>query len=296
MALNIACLDCITIIEIAISWAQMIETLIVLLLMSVIIIAILINPAIIAWRRQRLKKQNFPTDWVKIIEQNIFPYRYLSPSQQGQLREDIQVLLAEKQFIGCGGLYVTEEIKLIITAQACLLLLNQSGNYFPKLRSILVYPNAYRAKQTHLVNHAIVEERQVIRLGESWSKDQVVLSWQQIQYDLQAWQDGRNLVLHEFAHQLDSEDGSADGVPILPRKADYQQWATVMQQAYQQLQEDVARGKRTVMDAYGATAPPEFFSVATETFFEQPKQMQRHHPALYSLLQRYYQLDSVQWD
>jgi hypothetical protein len=263
--------------------------------MGAIIVTILLSPAITAWRRQRLKQRNFPTDWIKIIEQHIFPYRHLSSSQQQQLRDDIQILLAEKQFIGCRGLPITEEIKLLITAQACLLLLNQRGNYFPKLRSILVYPNAYRVKQTNLVSHAVIEERQVIRLGESWSKDQVVLSWQQIQADLQAWQDGRNLVLHEFAHQLDSEAGNADGVPILPRKADYQQWAMVMQQAYQQLREDVTRGRKTVMDAYGATAPPEFFSVATETFFEKPQQMQRHHPALYALLQQYYQLDPIQW-
>jgi Mlc titration factor MtfA (ptsG expression regulator) len=273
----------------------MVEAWLVLLLTGVIILAIFLSPLLTAWRRQRLKQRDFPSDWVKIIAQNIVPYRHLSPSQQQQLREDIQVLLAEKQFIGCGGLYVTEEVKLLIIAQACLLLLNQNKTYFPKLRSILVYPNAYVVKQNNLVSHSVIEERQVIRLGESWSKDQVVLSWQQIQQDLQSWQDGRNLVLHEFAHQLDSEDGSTDGVPILPKKTDYKQWATVMQQEYQQLQEDVTRGRKTVMDAYGATAPPEFFSVATETFFEKPKQMQRKHPALYSLLQDYYQLNPVQW-
>ncbi|MEW6499597.1 MAG: M90 family metallopeptidase, partial [Cyanobacteriota bacterium] len=135
----------------------------------------------------------------------------------------------------------------------------------------------------------------VARLGESWTNDQLVLSWEQVKQDTYNWRDGHNVVLHEFAHQLDQEDGKAEGVPILQRDSDYDLWAKVMTEEYQQLCNDIQRGVKTVMNSYGATNPAEFFAVATETFFEKPRQLLKQHPALYEQLQRYYQLDPVQW-
>ena len=157
------------------------------------------------------------------------------------------------------GLQVTEEMKVTIAAVACLLLLNEREKYFPKLRSILIYPTAYFAKET-TVNGNVVEEKRVIRLGESWNRDQLILSWEQVKQDTYNWHDGHNVVLHEFAHQLDQEDGKAEGVPILE------------------------------------TLPAEFFAVATETFFEKPQKLQKKHGELYQLLQNYYQLNPVKWD
>jgi Mlc titration factor MtfA (ptsG expression regulator) len=141
----------------------------------------------------------------------------------------------------------------------------------------------------------VVEERLVARLGESWSQDQLILSWEQVRQDLLNWQDGHNVVLHEFAHQLDQEDGRAEGVPILRRALDYQLWSEIMTAEYLQLGDRVGKGKKTVMDSYGATNPAEFFAVATETFFEKPNQLHQKHQALYELLQRYYRLDPRQW-
>ncbi len=190
---------------------------------------------------------------------------------------------------------MTEEMKLTIAAIASLLLLNERGEYYPKLSSILVYPSTYVAKQTKAISNYIVQESKVVRLGESWSRELVVLSWSQIQDDLQNWQDGHNVILHEFAHQLDSETGTANGVPLLQHKSDYVTWAQVFTREYQQLINQVRRGKRTVMDAYGTTNPAEFFAVATETFFEKPKPMAQRHPALYRQLKQYYKLDPVEW-
>jgi Mlc titration factor MtfA (ptsG expression regulator) len=158
-----------------------------------------------------------------------------------------------------------------------------------------VYPNAYFVQETTAIGKYVVEERRVARLGESWANDQLVLSWEQVKQDINNWKDGRNVVLHEFAHQLDQEDGKAEGVPILQHNSDYAIWAKVMTEAYQQLCNDVLQGVKTVMDSYGATNPAEFFAVATETFFEKPHQLLSKHPALYEQLQRYYQLDPVQW-
>jgi MtfA peptidase len=273
----------------------MIATLIVLLILGLIIGGILGYPAFIQWRRNQLQTRPFPPLWQSTLEHSLPQYLRLSPSERKQLQGHIQVFVAEKQFIGCNGLQITEEIKLNIAAVACLLLLNERGKYFPKLRSILVYPTAYWVDSTVSVGNGVIEEKREARLGESWSRDQVVLAWEQVQQDLNAWEDGRNVVLHEFAHQLDQEDGKAEGVPILQNNSDYDRWAQVMTEEYQQLCKNVERGVKTVMDSYGTINPAEFFAVATETFFEKPSLMQQKHPDLYEQLHRYYQLDPVKW-
>lgn len=273
----------------------MVETIIVFLIIGLIITGILINPVLIKRRRNRFKHFPFPSPWNAIVETNLPIYSRLSPAERRRLQWHIQVFLAEKQFIGCGGLQVTDEMKLIVAAVGCLLLLNERGKYFPKLRSILVYPSTYFVNETTSIGNYVVEARRVARLGESWTNDQVVLSWSQVKQDTYNWKDGHNVVLHEFAHQLDQEDGRAEGVPILQGDSDYLTWADVMTAEYQQLCSDVQRGMKSVMDSYGATNPAEFFAVATETFFEKPHQLLKQHPALYEQLQRYYRLDPVQW-
>ncbi len=260
-----------------------------------IALGILTYPFWIKLRRDRLINQPFPKHWLHILESNLAIYIYLSADQQKQLQGYIQIFLKEKQFIGCLGLQITEEIKVTIAAIACLLLFGDRPTYFPNLRSILVYPNAYIAKETVISDRYVVEERLVARLGESWSQDQLILSWEQVRQDLLNWQDGHNVVLHEFAHQLDQEDGRAEGVPILRRALDYQVWSEIMTAEYLQLGDRVGKGKKTVIDSYGATNPAEFFAVATETFFEKPYQLSQKHQALYELLQRYYRLDPRQW-
>jgi Mlc titration factor MtfA (ptsG expression regulator) len=274
----------------------MLQAIIFLLIIIIISITILLSPTLIKQQRNRLKSRQFPPLWNSIIENNLPIYPHLSPTERRRLQGHIQVFLAEKQFIGCNGLQVTEEMKVIIAAVACLLLLNERGKYFPKLRSILIYPTAYFTKETTVSGKYVVEEKPVVRLGESWSKDLLILSWQQVKQDTCNWKDGQNVVLHEFAHQLDQEEGKVEGVPILQKDSDYSNWSKVMTQEYNQLCNDVEQQRKTVMYSYGATRPAEFFSVVTETFFEKPQQLQKKHLALYELLQNYYKLDPVQWD
>ncbi|MEO1427640.1 MAG: M90 family metallopeptidase [Cyanobacteria bacterium J06633_8] len=274
----------------------MLPAIIFLLITLLIAIAILFSPFLIKQKRNQIKNRQFPPLWNSIIENNLPIYLHLSPTERRRLQGHIQVFLSEKQFIGCNGLQVTEEMKVIIAAVACLLLLNERGKYFPKLRSILIYPTAYFTKETTARGKYVVEEKPVVRLGESWSKDQLILSWQQVKQDTYNWKDGQNIILHEFAHQLDQEEGKVEGVPILKSNSDYSNWSKVMTQEYNQLCNDVEQGRKTIMYSYGATRPAEFFSVATETFFEKPQQLQKKHPELYELLQNYYKLDPVQWD
>lgn len=265
------------------------------IVISAIAIGILIYPFLVNLRRDHIKAQLFPRHWLSIVESNLAIYNTLSDFQQKQLQGYMQIFLKEKQFIGCLGLQITEEMKVTIAAMACLLLFGDRKTYFPNLRSILIYPNAYIVNETIMSDRYIVEERRVARLGESWTKDQLILSWDQIKQDLLNWHDGHNVVLHEFAHQLDQEDGIAEGVPILPRALDYAVWAKIMTAEYLQLCDRVENSKKTVIDSYGATNPAEFFAVATEAFFEKPIQLNQKHQDLYELLQRYYRLDPLQW-
>lgn len=261
-----------------------------------IILGIWLAPTLIYFRRQKVKNRAFSSQWITILQNNLPIYKNLSPSRQRKLRGYMQVFLAEKQFIGCQGLNITDEIKLTIAANACLLLFNGRESYFSQLDSILVYPNVYKVTTTEAINDYIVREKQDIRLGESWGKGrQIVLSWKNIEQDILHWHDGRNVILHEFAHQLDQENGRSKGVPILDNKVDYNKWQEIFNEEYKRLKTQVMRGKKTVIDAYGATHPAEFFAVVTETFFEKPHQLQKKHSQLYNILKDYYCFDPAQF-
>ncbi|HEY9727834.1 MAG TPA: M90 family metallopeptidase [Chroococcales cyanobacterium] len=272
----------------------MIKTIIFLLFILLIIALIFGIEPLTKLKRRWLARRPFPSEWIVILERSVPLYQYLPVSLRKRLRGHIQVFLAEKTFKGCGGLLLTDEIKVTIAAIAALLLLNERGSYFSKLRLILVYPSAFIANQARSFGDYYLEEQQV-KAGESWRTGIVVLSWENIKYDVKHWQDGRNVVLHEFAHQLDQEAGNASGVPILEKRSDYVTWGQVFRKEYEQLCRAVERGVETAIDEYGATEPAEFFAVATETFFEKPLQLQRKHPELYQELKRYYKLDPVEW-
>jgi Mlc titration factor MtfA (ptsG expression regulator) len=242
-------------------------------------------------RRARLRARPFPADWRAILETKVPLYRRLGEADRRELEGHIQVFLAEKHFEGCGGLTLTDEIKVVIAAQACLLLLHRETDYFRRLVTILVYPAAYVAKAVEPIGGRFVLEGEQARLGEAWGDGVVVLSWDDVRAGAGDIHDGHNVVLHEFAHQLDQEDGVADGAPILPRRSRYITWARVLGAEYERLRRDGAHGHASVLDDYGATNPAEFFAVATECFFEKPEALRRKHPALYEELRAYYKQD-----
>ncbi|SIO58271.1 hypothetical protein SAMN05444166_5615 [Singulisphaera sp. GP187] len=245
-------------------------------------------------RREQLREAPFPADWLEIIERNMPLYRRLSEPDRSELQGHIQVFLSEKHFEGCGGLEMTEEIKLTIAAQACLLLLHRETDYYKRLITILVYPRAYVAKGVESLGGGVLLEGPQARLGEAWTDGVVVLSWDDVLSGAADIRDGQNVVLHEFAHQLDQEDGVADGAPILEHRSSYVAWARVLGSEYEQLRADEQQQRKTVLDTYGATNPAEFFAVATECFFEKPVQLRKKHPALYEELKEYYRQDPEQ--
>ncbi len=244
--------------------------------------------------RKRFSAAPFPEQFEQIIKKNVPLYNRLPDSLKRQLHGHVNIFLAEKSFEPCGGLEITDEIKVTIAAQACMLLLNRKATYFPKLRNILVYPHTYVAK-TVSSNGTVTINGQSVRLGESWQSGPVVLAWNSVTGGTTNITDAKNVVLHEFAHQLDQEDGSADGAPILEHRSKYVTWARILSAEYEALQNKKKKRRRSVMNKYGATNPAEFFAVATETFFEKPKQMKKRHPELYDELKDYYKLDPVLW-
>ncbi|MDP7048679.1 MAG: zinc-dependent peptidase [Verrucomicrobiota bacterium] len=247
-------------------------------------------------RRRKIRQGKFLPEWINVLESNLEVYGQLPDADQRELQEHILVFLTEKQFEGCGGLEMDDEIRVTIAAQACLLMLHREPAYYPSLRTILVYPSSYLAKNPY------DKQDRSHRLGESWQYGPVVLAWDSSRRGAKNAFDGHNVVMHEFAHQLDQMDGAADGAPPLgqgetwaERKPKYRSWALVFSREFQRLQQRAAKGKKTVIDHYGTTNPAEFFATATEAFFEKPRQLKRRRPELYEELRSYYKQDPVAW-
>lgn len=239
----------------------------------------------IAKRRRRKMQQNpFPEQWETILEKDFPQYHKLPVPLREDLKNKIKVFLHEKKFHGCQGLEVTEAMKVLIAAQACLLLLNRETNFFPKLVTVIVYPSAYVSKGS---GGPV--------FGESWNSGELVLTWDSSLHGAANMFDGKNVVYHEFAHQLDQEDGVADGAPILERRSAYASWAAILGEEYETLIRKKKRLRKTVLRKYGATHPAEFFAVATEAFFEKPRQLDKRHPELYQELKSYYKVDPLEW-
>ena len=246
-------------------------------------------------RRKTLREAPFDPAREATIAKR-FPYfEKLSRADQLELMGHVNVFLAEKNFEGCAGLELTDEMRLAIAAQACLLLLHRETDYFPKCDVILVYPHAYRAKSVKRAGHGavIVADEDKTLLGESHADGVVVLSWDAVRGGATSDNDGHNVVLHEFAHQLDQEDGAADGAPILDARAAYAPWAKILGAEFAELKREVDDGAKSDIDEYGATNPAEFFAVVTETFFEKPERLADNHPELYDQLASFYKQDPL---
>jgi Mlc titration factor MtfA (ptsG expression regulator) len=242
-------------------------------------------------RRRKLLSTPFPTEWLPILHRNVAHYEFLSEPEQARLRDDLRIFIAEKNWEGCGGLKMTDEIKVTIAAQACLLVLGMPPNYYERVLSILVYPHGYRAPAPEMAGDGRIVDATSARLGESHYRGPVILSWADVLEDGRHPRGGKNLVFHEFAHQLDMLDGAVDGTPPLKSRAEYQRWKEVMTAEYQQLVDASEHGRATLLDQYGTTNEAEFFAVATECFFDRPAPMAQRHPRLYALLRDYYQQD-----
>ena len=241
--------------------------------------------------REKLMAEPLPPEWVSIVHENVPYVAALPEADQVELQGLMQVFLDEKHFEGCGGLEITDEIRVTIAAQACVLLLHRETKFYPKLDSILVYPHAYVAQGLHRKDEHVMNEGPQARLGESWGHGSVVLSWDDVRRGAFDVHDGHNVVFHEFAHQLDQENSVGPGAPTLDRGSMYRAWARVLGHEYEALLDSLEHHRKTMIDPYGATNPAEFFAVVTELFFEKPKQLEKEHADLYDQLRAFYKQD-----
>ncbi|WP_371195229.1 zinc-dependent peptidase [Glaciecola sp. SC05] len=269
---------------------------ILLILVTMCFISLILCPPY--WRefrRKQISKTPFKKEWRKIIQRRMPFFKKMPADLQLQLKQHIQIFLSEKTFKGLKGLSITDEIKVTIAAQACLLLLNRKTDYYPKLKTILVYPRAF--VKEHQVTDAtgVQSTKDTVLAGESWSYGKIVLSWQDTLDGAYLTEDGHNVVIHEFAHQLDQEDGYSNGAPILGSHQSYEQWAEVFSTQYHELQRRAQNAIPSIFDYYGATNPAEFFAVASEVFFEKSHKLKQQYPKLYHQLSLYYRVDPTSW-
>jgi len=269
---------------------------IVLLLLLALVIAVIFYQMF--WPRislRRIQQQPFPAQWIPLVQRALPIYAGLQPAQQRQLLNLIKLFLARKQFVGCAGQQIDDEVRVTIAANACLLLLDRNTDCYPQLHFVLVYPSTFVVDREQRDENGLVSTGQHTLVGESWNTGKIILAWDDVQRGVTDFNDGHNVVLHEFAHELDHEDGATNGAPILSTRGAYKSWAKVFAAEFAELQMQAATGQASLLDKYGATNPAEFFAVATETFFERPREMHAHHHELYGELKSFYCVDPVTW-
>lgn len=253
------------------------------------------------FRRRRLRReailgQRFPDEWLRVIRRCGPFYRGLSRENQRILRECIQVFVAEKEFLGIGDLKITDEIKVTVAAPACLLLVGIPHlGIYPRLREVIVYPRDFGDIVEAVGPDGRPYRIPRMRSGEAWRRGPVVLAWDGVKRSIARPCDGYNVIFHEFAHVLDMQAGIVDGAPPLETRQQQAAWSRVFNAEYKAFIEASRRGRQTFLNPYGASNPAEFFAVATEHFFEQPRELKTTHPRLYAQLEIFYRQAPARW-
>lgn len=243
------------------------------------------------WLREKRLQAPFPIYWQKLLKAQVPVYRKLSPHYKHQLEQHVQLFLAEKSFYGCDGFEVDDKVRLTIAGHACLLILARNFSDFDEVTSILVYPDAYRVRAIES-DGLVVSESDQVRAGEASSRGQVVLAWAECEEGAVDPAGHHNVILHEFAHQLDYLDGTADGAPPLGGEQ-AKHWQQTMTRAYEHLRHSLRHHQKPWLDPYGATEPAEFFAVLTEAFFQQPRHLKKEQPDVYTTLCEFFRLDPL---
>ncbi len=242
-------------------------------------------------KRRKLLATPFPDHWESLLETHCRHVAALTGAERQQLRDAVRILIAEKHWEGCNGLAITEEVQVTIAAHAALMSLGFPALPFDRLVTILVYPDTFIGKRTTRMPGGGYLESDELRLGEAWYQGPVILVWREILAQCVHSPDGRNVIIHEFAHLLDMEDRDVNGVPTLGTREQHDTWMEVTEAEFQRLERQTRMGRETLLDGYGATSRAEFFAVASETFFEQPARLQAEIPRLYDVLRAYYRQD-----
>ena len=239
--------------------------------------------------------EKWPDNWTPILLNRVPITQKLPPHLLEELKARILSFINYIPIIGCEDQVIDDEVKVTIAGQACILLLGKAKSRFKILKVVYVYPRALVSERLERNNGSFIHRGKTITMGLSSSNGEVVLSWESTKYGASNIFDGKNVTMHEFAHQLDQADGSADGIPMDSQSTNFLSWADLIDEEYQKLTKKASQNKRTLLQHYGATNPAEFFAVATEAFFEKGSQLKRKKPEMYKALKEYYQLDPANW-
>jgi Mlc titration factor MtfA (ptsG expression regulator) len=275
--------------------------------MAALILAIVIAVSALFWwlgvpvlrsrRRLALSQQPLPPEWQTWLLHDVPAYRHLPAELRTRLHGLVQIFVRQKIFEGCNGLVVTDRMRVVIAANACVLVINRPGvprrGLYDDLFSILIYPTAFIVPETAHVGGGLVSEGHRVLSGQAWDSRRIILSWEDIE---QPPGFGHNVVMHEFAHYLDMEDETMDGAPGLPTPHAYREWSETFWREFHRLREELRFGQITLIDPYAATAPAEFFAVVTEIFFQRPRELAAAHAQLYEQLRKYYRVDPARWE
>ena len=248
------------------------------------------------WRRlsrAEVIAEPFPERFSELIRRRVPCAELLTDAELRKLEALVRIFNSEKTFEGAGGLELDEEMRVVIAARACLLVLGRvelDGPLYAGLDTVVVYPSTYKTRVQRREGYVTIDDEQA-RLGESWTHGVVVLAWDAVVSGAANRSDGHDVVLHEFAHQLDAQDGAMDGTPELDDLERYSVWSRVAGEEYAALVDAVEHHRKTSIDAYGATNAPEFFAVVVEQFFEQPTALERRHSELYAELATFFRFD-----
>jgi len=230
-------------------------------------------------RREKLCSGPFPAEWLACLERRVGYYARLADAEKARLRDAVRIFVAEKSWEGCGGLEMTDEIRVTVAAQACLLTLGFEDFYFDDVRTVLVYPSTFVREIDGVASDAV---------GEAIDDSTVVLSWDDASLPQASGEESLNVVFHEFAHMLDDSPERGDGTPPIPDAEHRERWESVLGREHERLIEDELEGRRSVVSFYGVESRGEFFAVATEAFFQHPVELRRQRPALYTILAEFY--------
>ncbi|VAW90982.1 hypothetical protein MNBD_GAMMA22-3016 [hydrothermal vent metagenome] len=215
----------------------------------------------------------------------------LSSTDKIKLRSLTRQFLHKKTISATQNIVLTDYMKLLIAAQACLLILNLSLDYYNGWIQIIVYPDVFKVKHEYTDAAGVLHKTDRILSGESWSHGPVILSWKDVEQDIHYPRQGHNVVLHEFAHKLDMLTGSANGMPPLHAYMERQQWTEILSDAYQQLNRQLYQEGHSNINSYAATEPAEFFSVITEYFFTAPDILIAECPEVFHQFKKFYRQD-----
>ncbi len=254
-----------------------------------ILVVVVLLLGLLWWLRRRRRRRStqestLACDPTAVLQSNVHLYRRLPPALQARLLPRMEEFIRRIPFTGARGLQVTDDMRVIVAAQACIPTLGSDEYPFDALHGITLHPDEFVGEDKDEDDSTgVVTEGYRALSGQSLDTDRVVLSWRDVQ-DAETREDGYNVVIHEITHFLEASRPGGDAAAHAALAA-----------SHAELCRAVDRGEPTLLDPYGAEDLTEFLAVAAVFFFERPRDLREQHPTLYVLLRDSFRLDPAEW-